>query len=190
MQLMLRMEQKKVTQKKVKKKNGETTNEETEGEKNCTVEEPMTKTNVITPILRNPNVVQYACKRCRTVLFEEKDLQDPPHVIGCHGFKRVNPGKGGQKGSNSCENVFLAGELDWMGDMSAFEGKLNCFKCKTKVGHWNWSGSQCSCGTWVTPAIQFPFGKVDLIKPFSASGPFSTATSSVGNAGVINPVGL
>eukprot|EP00957_Ditylum_brightwellii_P133230 10158619-Ditylum_brightwellii.AAC.1 len=79
---------------KGEEKNGETTNEETEGEKNCTVEEPMTKTNVITPILRNPNVVQYACKRCRTVLFEEKDLQDPPHVIGCHGFKRINPGKG------------------------------------------------------------------------------------------------
>lgn len=45
------------------------------------------------------------------------------------------------------------------------EGKFGCPKCDTKIGTWNWSGAQCSCGTWVVPAIQVPRSKVDLVPP-------------------------
>ena len=41
-------------------------------------------------------------------------------------------------------------------------GKLKCFKCSSRLGHWNWSGSQCSCGVWVTPAFQITLSKIDL----------------------------
>jgi hypothetical protein len=72
-----------------------------------------------------------------------------------------------------------------MPDLVDREGKLSCpsAKCGAKVppppplfhspslpllnvalllqiGSWNWAGSQCSCGQWVAPAMQFPMSKV------------------------------
>ena len=43
------------------------------------------------------------------------------------------------------------------------EGKLICpnAKCGGRLGNFNWSGSQCSCGSWVVPAIQVVASKVD-----------------------------
>lgn len=43
------------------------------------------------------------------------------------------------------------------------EGKLICpnAKCGARLGNFNWSGSQCSCGSWVVPAIQVVARKVD-----------------------------
>ena len=126
--------------------------------------------NSITPIDEQENdfpdsVVKFACKICRTVLFCENDLQDPSHDKARHGFAAKRTSSFAVSSGRSCESVFLAGGLDWMGDMSSFEGKIHCSKCKTKIGNWNWSGAQCSCGTWVTPAIQIPQSRVDTIDP-------------------------
>lgn len=43
------------------------------------------------------------------------------------------------------------------------EGKLCCpnARCRTRLGGFNWSGSQCSCGSWVVPAVQVVASKVD-----------------------------
>lgn len=43
------------------------------------------------------------------------------------------------------------------------EGKLTCpnAKCGGRLGNFNWSGSQCSCGSWVVPAVQVVASKVD-----------------------------
>ena len=41
------------------------------------------------------------------------------------------------------------------------EGKLNCPHCRAKLGSFTWSGEQCSCGRWVTPAFMFNKSKVD-----------------------------
>ena len=43
------------------------------------------------------------------------------------------------------------------------EGKLTCPNktCGGRLGGFNWSGSQCSCGSWVAPAIQIIVSKVD-----------------------------
>lgn len=43
------------------------------------------------------------------------------------------------------------------------EGKLICINhnCRARIGSFNWSGSQCSCGSWVSPAIQITKSKVD-----------------------------
>ncbi len=32
-----------------------------------------------------------------------------------------------------------------------------------QIGSWNWAGSQCSCGQWVAPAMQFPMSKVKTL---------------------------
>ena len=66
---------------------------------------------------------------------------------------------------------------------SDVEGKLCCPKCAVRVGTLKWAGSQCSCGTWVTPALQvykkvvderyFPKGTVEasLRAATKAGGP-------------------
>ena len=111
----------------------------------------------------DPTKIRFTCRKCRHVLFGENDLENPPHVKGVHNFSRWKKGVNGT--GTKCNNVFLSAGLEWMGDMSVFEGKLACPKCGTKVGHWNWSGAQCSCGSWITPAIYFPVSKLDVKQP-------------------------
>jgi len=115
----------------------------------------------------------YACRKCRTVLFRENDLENPPHAESFHCFsirKQKHAGLNlGANSHNKCGSMFLQKELPWMDQTSSGEinssneGKLKCPKCSSKVGVWKWSGTQCPCGTWVTPAIYFPLGKIDVI---------------------------
>mmetsp|Transcript_10347 Transcript_10347/g.15122 ORF Transcript_10347/g.15122 Transcript_10347/m.15122 type:complete len:95 (+) Transcript_10347:266-550(+) len=67
-----------------------------------------------------------------------------------------------------CQSAFLATGLDWMGDItSSFEGKLSCpnQRCGGKLGYYRWHGTQCNCGTWVTPAIMVHLSRVDILPP-------------------------
>ena len=112
----------------------------------------------------NPEKTRYACRRCRTILFGVEDLEDPPHAQSQHDFRKR--GKR-QNLTGSCQNHFLAQPLPWMNGCDDVEGKFHCPKCDTKVGHYSWTGAQCSCGTWVTPAIMVPMSKVDEMKPIS-----------------------
>eukprot|EP00804_Cyclotella_cryptica_P012776 CCRYP_010549-RA/>CCRYP_010549-RA protein AED:0.12 eAED:0.08 QI:0/-1/0/1/-1/1/1/0/436 len=114
----------------------------------------------------NPERIRYACKRCRMVLFGEDDLEDPPHTQSLHAFRKKAPSKSMQR--KICANHFLANPLPWMKELNDMEGKLHCFKCDTKIGHYSWTGAQCSCGTWVTPAIMIPMSKVDEMLPIGS----------------------
>lgn len=116
------------------------------------------------PHTPNPELNIYACRKCRTALFGEEDLQDPPHSQSLHNFSKKMH-KVGYCSAKSCQNHFIAQPLSWMGECDGVEGKLHCPKCKTKVGHYSWTGAQCSCGTWVTPAIMIPLSKVDKMNP-------------------------
>ena len=120
---------------------------------------------IIQPTLHIPDLarIRYACKRCRTVLFGEADLEDPPHAQSLHSFRKKSASKTVQ--GKVCANHMLASPLPWMTAMDDMEGKLHCFHCKTKIGHYSWTGAQCSCGTWVTPAIMVPMSKVDEMLP-------------------------
>ncbi|KAL7452474.1 hypothetical protein ACHAWC_004193 [Mediolabrus comicus] len=115
------------------------------------------------PHVIDPEKTRYACKRCRSILFGTDDLEDPPHAQSLHNFRK----KGQSSSSGLCQNLFIAEPLPWMHGCSEMEGKLHCPKCNTKVGHYCWTGAQCSCGTWVTPAILVPVSKVDEMKPIS-----------------------
>ncbi|CAD1785309.1 similar to Saccharomyces cerevisiae YIR026C YVH1 Protein phosphatase involved in vegetative growth at low temperatures, sporulation, and glycogen accumulation [Maudiozyma barnettii] len=77
-----------------------------------------------------------------------------------------------QESQNTCSHYFME-PLKWMEpelSKQELEGKLACPNCEMKVGAYNWKGSRCSCGKWVTPAIhlqsnrvdQFPLNKVAL----------------------------
>lgn len=106
---------------------------------------------------------RYACRICRHILLGDADLQDPPHVPSRHQFsyRKQMAGTGGA----NCQSLFLGSGLSWMGDISEYEGKFGCPYCNAKLGIWKWAGAQCSCGTWVTPAIQIPLSKIDVVLP-------------------------
>ena len=116
---------------------------------------------------------RYACRMCRRILFDENYLEDPPHQPYKHnfGYRR--------SGSGRCESFFLASPLDWMGDVSAVEGRFGCPSCTTKLGVWKWAGAQCSCGTWIVPAIQVPCSKVDVVRPSNVTSTHPTILNTV-----------
>lgn len=118
----------------------------------------------------DPDKKRFSCRKCRTILFGQNDLEDPPHVPARHSFgHRKAGGNSSRRDEHPCQSIFLNSVPLWVAaDMSVNEGKIACPKCDAKVGHWNWSGAQCSCGTWVCPAIQVPSSRVDEVLPHAA----------------------
>lgn len=45
---------------------------------------------------------------------------------------------------------------------SPVSGKLRCHGCGLRLGNYDWSGGQCSCGAWVTPFVQITKTRVDV----------------------------
>mmetsp|Transcript_20155 Transcript_20155/g.29636 ORF Transcript_20155/g.29636 Transcript_20155/m.29636 type:complete len:386 (-) Transcript_20155:505-1662(-) len=110
------------------------------------------------------NMNRFACKMCRTILFGECDLEDIPHSKGQHSFSSRKMKSAGN--AKVCQSIFLAPGLEWMVSINdSAEGKLSCPKCNGKLGLYKWHGTQCSCGSWVTPAIQIHSSRVDLVPP-------------------------
>jgi len=109
------------------------------------------------PRFIDQNSTTHACRMCRTVLFGKNHLVE--HKQNQHSFNRK------KHNQNSCQSLFCnESVLEWLSQEGQDnEGKLVCPKCSVKVGHWNWSGAQCSCGTWVVPAVQIPHSRVDTI---------------------------
>lgn len=95
---------------------------------------------------------RYACKMCRTILFNNEEFEDPPHSQSQHTFS-YRKAKGGNVNTSigeKCQCHFLKDALNWMGKEihECHEGKLSCPKCDGKLGLYKWHGTQCSCGTW------------------------------------------
>ena len=44
---------------------------------------------------------------------------------------------------------------------ASLKDKIHCLKCKSRIGSYSWSGSQCSCFEWVIPSFQFIKSKID-----------------------------
>jgi dual specificity phosphatase 12 len=116
-----------------------------------------------------PHTTRFACKICRTILFHDCDIEDPPHTKSKHSFSSRKTKSGSNVNlsrDDECQNIFLADSLDWMGPITeSHEGKLSCPKCNGKLGMYKWHGTQCSCGTWVVPAIMIHKSRVDVISP-------------------------
>lgn len=49
-------------------------------------------------------------------------------------------------------------------NMKLENGAIKCKKCSYKLGEFFPKGTQCSCGSWVVPAIQIVKSKVDKVK--------------------------
>ena len=107
--------------------------------------------------------MHWRCRMCRQLVCGEADLES--HQRGMHDHSYYQRG-----GSKPCSSLFLSEPLPWMEDqvaMGGFEGKIVCPtpRCGAKLGAWNWAGAQCSCGTWVTPALQLVMSKLDEVPP-------------------------
>ncbi|KAI8596959.1 protein-tyrosine phosphatase-like protein [Dissophora ornata] len=70
-------------------------------------------------------------------------------------ISKINP-----QSNTVCQSYFVE-PVEWIQGLHGLNGKIACPKCDSKLGTFNWSGEQCSCGTWVTPAFMLHKGKVD-----------------------------
>jgi dual specificity phosphatase 12 len=115
------------------------------------------------------SVVVYCCQSCRKPLFSENAIS-LAHLDD-KGAQRRFAGKGvadNDRRRTDCTSFFLNDMPKWLheevtaplDERPRVEGKLIC-TCGTKFGSFDWAGSQCSCGAWVTPGIQVPKSRVD-----------------------------
>ncbi|CAO3656577.1 unnamed protein product [Mucor hiemalis] len=66
--------------------------------------------------------------------------------------------------NNNCSSYFIE-PMEWLeGLIDGVQGRIDCPKCQCKLGAYNWSGDQCSCGRWITPTFMLHSNKVDEIK--------------------------
>lgn len=66
--------------------------------------------------------------------------------------------------SQRCQEILFIEPLAWMLDVTKqTQGKLNCPKCKSKLGNFTWINScNCPCGKNISPAFYLVPSKVEL----------------------------
>ncbi|KAI4300897.1 hypothetical protein L6164_034224 [Bauhinia variegata] len=117
------------------------------------------------PKVGNNRTPTYRCKKCRRVVALQEHVVD--HIPGegetsfdWHKRRSGNPFS--KPNESECSSIFIE-PLRWMKavEEGALEGKLSCAHCEARLGYFNWSGIQCSCGSWITPAFQLHKSRVD-----------------------------
>lgn len=106
------------------------------------------------------------CRRCRRLVATSRQLvpHDKGPGAGAFTHHQQRSGSGGAAQGGECGSVFVE-PLRWMGPLlvsGAVEGKLGCPGCDARLGAFNWSGLQCSCGRWVTPGFVLHSRSVDI----------------------------
>lgn len=128
---------------------------------------------------KDDNWFGFKCAKCRSLLASsevfiphappfDKDDKQMYFTKNAYRSKRVI---NRQQGQAECTHIFTE-PLIWMrekivnetnnsnGDFDQLEGRLDCYKCCSKIGGWNWKGGRCSCGKWMVPAIHLLKSKV------------------------------
>lgn len=110
--------------------------------------------------------ITYRCQKCRRIVASQDNVVD--HVPGegetSFGWNKRRGGNPYNKSDEfGCSSIFIE-PLRWMTavEEGALEGKLSCAHCDARLGYFNWSGIQCSCGSWITPAFQLHKSRVDI----------------------------
>ncbi|GHP05245.1 hypothetical protein PPROV_000399700 [Pycnococcus provasolii] len=107
------------------------------------------------------------CRKCRQLLATNQHVVS--HDVG-KGFKQTK--RGGANATSSggepeCTSLYVE-PMRWMDQEALADraGVLLCPnpKCQTRLGDFDWAGSTCSCGAWVTPAFQIKMSKIDKMK--------------------------
>ena len=135
---------------------------------------------------KTPNFI-FKCGKCRKNLFTDKELMlfHDNSAKDKYSNKRR---KNNSVNTTECTSYFLSLGRLMMEDndnnknnkkedekdkfeekmesknMKFESGTIKCKKCSYKLGEFSPKGTQCSCGSWVVPAIQIVKSKVDKIK--------------------------
>ncbi|KAL2895856.1 hypothetical protein RDABS01_000854 [Bienertia sinuspersici] len=112
------------------------------------------------------STVAYRCKKCRRVVAVQDNIVDHSPGEGMTAFqwhKRRSGNPFDKTDDFGCSSIFVE-PLKWMKavEEGAIEGKLLCVHCDARLGYFNWSGIQCNCGSWITPAFQLHKSRMDL----------------------------
>ncbi|RKP25622.1 protein-tyrosine phosphatase-like protein, partial [Syncephalis pseudoplumigaleata] len=107
-----------------------------------------------------PSGLSIRCRKCRSVAI-------PPYASAFSPHRRATSAYGASSTSSpsaQCSSYFVE-PMDWIDGLTdgSNEGKILCPKCAAKLGQYNWSGAQCSCGAWITPAIALHRNRVDAL---------------------------
>lgn len=126
----------------------------------------------------------YTCRKCGTLLFLKPDVlhenlstsspdsSDTSTARPSPSVSNVKMAWGCVDSSQRapiCSSVFITDPPPWMSNATSHDGRMNCPKCKCRVGSFSWSGVTCSCGRWVTPAFQFQLSRIDSRKAVSSA---------------------
>ncbi|XP_010271800.1 PREDICTED: dual specificity protein phosphatase 12-like isoform X2 [Nelumbo nucifera] len=108
----------------------------------------------------------YRCKKCRRVVALQENVvaHTPGEGETCFEWKKRKSGNPYNRPAEyECSSIFVE-PLRWMTivEGGGLEGKLSCAHCDSRLGYFNWSGIQCSCGSWITPAFQLHKSRVDI----------------------------
>ncbi|KAL3637133.1 hypothetical protein CASFOL_019432 [Castilleja foliolosa] len=106
----------------------------------------------------------YRCKKCcRLVALQENVLDHVPGEDETSFEWHRRTSNSNNRDEEECSSIFVE-PLHWMTtvDEGGLEGKLLCAHCEARLGNFNWSGIQCSCGSWITPAFQLHKSQVDI----------------------------
>jgi len=109
-----------------------------------------------------------SCRKCRRRVARGAHVLRHDSGVGMDAFSwkaRKKDAASSAPRSARCSSMFVT-PLSWMsgiedGDGGATAGKLLCPGCETKIGAFDWSGIQCSCGAWISPAFQIQRAKTD-----------------------------
>ncbi|GAQ83072.1 Dual specificity phosphatase [Klebsormidium nitens] len=109
-------------------------------------------------------VVCYRCRKCRRAVAGVENVLPHDKGGGQSAFDWKKRSKSLDSGAidDECSSYFVE-PMQWMNSVheGELEGKILCSKCQSRLGSFNWSGTQCSCGAWITPAFQLNKSKVD-----------------------------
>lgn len=113
---------------------------------------------------KNENIdseVAYKCKSCRSSLIHKNELI--PHESGKSPNWTNKDLLKLLSSHNQCNKGIFTLPLEWMKESSPnVEGKILCFKCRAKIGSFNWvKGCVCPCGSKLQPGYYIVPSKVD-----------------------------
>lgn len=127
---------------------------------------PSQKEVIPIPIPTPTPASAFRCKKCRRVVALEENVVSHVPGEGESSFewhRRRSDNYFNKYDELECTSIFVE-PLRWMKTVEegALEGKLWCSHCEGRLGYFNWSGIQCSCGSWITPAFQLHRSRVDI----------------------------
>ncbi|KAL1915323.1 uncharacterized protein VTP21DRAFT_6781 [Calcarisporiella thermophila] len=109
----------------------------------------------------------YKCKKCRRALVTTENIIPHTPGQGQSSFSHHKRDPAHSLSSSQLCTSFFVEPMDWFGNIgsdgegSVVAGRIDCPKCGAKLGAFNWSGDQCSCGSWVVPAFAIHRNRVD-----------------------------